>query len=332
MDHKAVIKEIKSGKFEKIYFLHGEEPYFIDAITDAIIEHALEDHERDFNQSIIYGKEADPMQLVAEAKGYPMMAERRLVVLKEGQEMKGMEALLPYFESPSDQTILVINYKYKKYDTRKKEIKACANNGLVFKSDKIPEYKLNDWINGYVQQEGYSITSKASMLLAEFLGNDLSRIVNELEKLEILVEKGTTINDVHIEENIGISKDYNVFELVNAVANHDITRANKIIDYFDHNPKATSIVVVVSSLFNHFIKLMKIHFLDNKSREAVASSIGVPPFIAGQLLTSAKLFPPKKIASNITVLHEYDLKSKGVNNSTFTEGELMKELIYRIMY
>lgn len=332
MDHKAVIKEIKSGKFEKIYFLHGEEPYFIDAITDAIIEHALEDHERDFNQSIIYGKEADPMQLVAEAKGYPMMAERRLVVLKEGQEMKGMEALLPYFESPSDQTILVINYKYKKYDTRKKEIKACANNGLVFKSDKIPEYKLNDWINGYVQQEGYSITSKASMLLAEFLGNDLSRIVNELEKLEILVEKGTTINDVHIEENIGISKDYNVFELVNAVANHDITRANKIIDYFDHNPKATSIIIIISNLFNHFIKLMKIHFLDNKSREAVASAIGVPPFIAGQLLTSAKLFPPKKIASNITVLHEYDLKSKGVNNSTFTEGELMKELIYRIMY
>lgn len=332
MDHKAIIRDIQSGKFEKIYFLHGEEPYFIDAITDAILEHALEDHERDFNQSIIYGKEADAAQVMAEAKGYPMMAERRVVLLKEAQEFKGMDALLPYFESPSDQTVFVINYKYKKYDTRKKEMKACASNGLVFKSDKVPDYKLSDWIASYVQQEGYSITSKANMLLAEFLGNDLSRIVNELEKLEILVEKGTTINDVHIEENIGISKDYNIFELVNAVSEHNISKANKIIDYFEHNPKAASIVPVISQLYGHFIKLMKIHFLDNKSREAIATAIGVPPFIAGQLMNSAKLFPAKKIASNIAVLHEYDLKSKGVNNTSFSDGDLMKEMIYRLLY
>lgn len=332
MDHSLIIKDIKSKKFEKIYFLHGEEPYFMDKITNAIVENALEEHERDFNQTIIYGKEADAGSLMAEAKGYPMMAERRLVVLKEAQDFKQMEELLPYFESPSEQTILVINYKYKNYDTRKKAIKAAAKNGLVFKSEKVKDYKLADWISGYAKQIGYGVSQKASMLLAEFLGNDLSKIVNELDKLSILIEKGTTINEVHIEENIGISKDYNVFELVNAIAVRDVLKANKIVDYFDHNPKATSIMVVIPSLFNHFTRLLKIHFLENKSREAIASAIRVHPFVAGELLNSAKIYKPKKIAANVEILHEYDLKSKGISNSSFTHGQLMKELVYRLMH
>ncbi len=332
MDHKLIIQDIKQGKFEKIYFLHGEEAYFIDAITDAIIEHALEEHERDFNQTILYGKDSDALSIISEAKGYPMMAERRLVVLKEAQDFRGLEDLTPYFESPSEQTIFVVNYKYKKYDTRKKSIKAAAKNGIVFKSDKVPEYKLAEWISAFVSSSGYSVTPKASMLIAEFLGNDLSKIVNELDKLQILVEKGTTINEIHIEENIGISKDYNVFELINAISARDITKANKIVDYFDHNPKATSIIVVVSNLFNHFSKLMKIHFLQNKSREAVAQAVRVPPFVAGQLLSSTKIYNPKKIAANIAILHEYDLKSKGVENSSFTHGQLMKELVYQLMH
>lgn len=330
--HNQIIKDIESGRFEKIYFLHGEEPLFIDMITDAIVKNALEEHERDFNQTIIYGKEADALSLISEAKGYPMMAERRLVVLKEAQDFRGMEDLLPYFENPSDQTILVINHKYKNYDTRKKSMKAVAKNGLVFKSEKVKEYKLPDWIKDHVISQGYSITPKASMLLAEFLGNDLSRIVNEIEKLEILVEKGTTINEIHIEENIGISKDYNVFELINAVGSRNIEKANRIVDYFDHNPKATSIIVVISNLFNHYSRLMRIHFLENKSREAIAAAIKVHPFVAGELLSSAKIYNPKKIAANIAVLHEYDLKSKGVGNTSFTHGQLMKELIFRLMH
>ena len=332
MDHKLIIQDIKAGKFEKIYFLHGEEAYFIDAITDAIVEHALEDHERDFNQTVLYGKDSDALSIISEAKGYPMMAERRLVILKEAQDFRALEDLTPYFEAPSEQTIFVINYKYKKYDSRKKSIKAAAKNGLVFKSDKVPEYKLAEWISAFVGSSGYSVTPKASMLIAEFLGNDLSKIVNELDKLQILVEKGTTINEIHVEENIGISKDYNVFELINAISLRDVTKANKIVDYFDHNPKATSIIVVVSNLFNHFSKLMKIHFLQNKSREAVATAVRVPPFVAGQLLNSTKIYNPKKIAANIAILHEYDLKSKGVDNSSFTHGQLMKELVYRLMH
>lgn len=332
MDYLQIIKDIEAGKFEKIYFLHGEESYFIDAITDAILKHALEDHERDFNQTILYGKETDAISLISEAKGYPMMAERRVVLVKEAQYMKDIEDLLPYFEQPSEQTIFVINYKHKKYDTRKKSVKAATKNGLVYKADKIPDYRLSEWIETYVRSLDYKITPKASILISEFLGNDLSKIVNELEKLSILVEKGTTINEVHVEENIGISKDYNVFELVNAVAEGDILKANKIVDYFDHNPKATHITIVIANLFNHFSRIMKIHFMPNKSREAIAAATKVPPFIAGQLLSSAKKYNAKKVAANISLLHEYDLKSKGVNNANFTEGQLARELIYRLMH
>jgi DNA polymerase-3 subunit delta len=301
-------------------------------ITNAIIECALKEHERDFNQTILYGKDSDVLSIISEAKGYPMMAERRLVILKEAQDLRGLEDLLPYIEKPSAKTIFVINYKYKNYDSRKKSIKAAAKNGIVYKSDKVPDYKLVDWIETFVKSKGYGIIPKASMLLAEFLGNDLSKISNELDKLNILIETGTTINEIHIEENIGISKDYNVFELVNAISIRDITKANTIVDYFNYNPKAGHIVVVVGNLFNHFSRLMKIHFLPNKNRATISSALGIPPFIAGQLLAATEIYNPKKIAANIALLHEYDLKSKGVGNSSFTSGQLMKELIYRLMH
>ena len=331
MNYKNIITEIKAHNFEKIYFLHGEEAFYIDEITDAIVQNALEEHERDFNQSIFYGKESDALSIISEARGYPMMAQRRLVILKEAQSFKQFEELIPYFEAPAEHTIFVINFKHGKYDSRKKEIKAAAKNGIVFKSDKIRDYNLVSSINEFSESRGYGITPKASMLLAEFLGSDLGKIANELNKLEILLDKGTTINEIHIEEHIGISKDYNVFELVNAISVRDITKANRIVDYFNNNPKATSIVFVIISLFNHFSRLLKIHFLQNKSKESVAAAMRVPPFVAGQLMGSAKIYNPKKIATNISILHEYDLKSKGINNSSFTDGELMKELIYQLM-
>jgi DNA polymerase-3 subunit delta len=332
MDHKAIIKNIKEKNFEKIYFLHGEEPFYIDTITNAIVENALEEHEKDFNQSIVYGKDSDVHAIIADAKGYPMMAERRLVVIKEAQDLKGIEDLESYFNKPSDQTVFVVNYKYKKFDSRKKVFKAASKNGLAFQSAKIPEYKLLDWINMFAKEMGYGINPKAAMLLMEFLGNNLSKISNELEKLEILVEKGTAINEVHIEENIGISKDYNAFELVNAIGIRDVSKANRIVDYFNHNPKATPLIVVISNIFNHFQKLMKIHFAENKSREGLASILRVPPFVAGELQKSAKIYNPKKIAANIAILHEYDLKVKGVGNASATDGELLKEMIYRLMH
>lgn len=332
MDHKLVIKGIESGKFEKIYFLHGEEPYFIDEITDAIVANAMDDSERDFNQTIVYGKEADASLLIGDAKSYPMMGQRRLVVIKEAQDFKDIEELEPYFSHPIDSTIFVIAYKYKKFDTRKKLIKLAASNGLVYLSEKVRDYKLVDWIAKYAKDNGYTITPKASMLLAEFLGTDLGRIVNELEKLSIVVEKGTTINDVHIEENIGISKDYNIFELQNALGERDILKANQIINYFDHNPKVAPMVVVVGILFKYFVQLMTYHFVTDKSRDSIAKHLKINPFIVPQYSNAAKIYNAKKLAENIAILQEYDLKSKGIANSNSTDGALMKEMIYRLMH
>ena len=332
MDHKLLLKEIRNKKFEKIYFLHGEEPYFIDVLTKAIQDNALEESERDFNQSILYGKDAEVLSLISELKSYPMMAERRLVILKEAQYFKAIEQLESYLENPANSTIFVICYKYKTFDTRKKTLKNALKNGVVFKSEKVKEYQLAEWIQQYIKTTGYELTSKACMLLIESLGNDLGRIVKELEKLAVLIEKGTIINENHIEENIGISKDYNVFELTNAVANKDNLKALKIVDYFEHNPKAADLVFVISNLFKFFSQIMRIHFLPNKSREAVAQALGVHPFVAGELTNAKNKYDPRKIAANIALIHEYDLKSKGVGNTSTTQGELMREMVYQLIH
>ena len=332
MDHKLLLKEIRNKKFEKIYFLHGEEPYFIDVLTKAIQDNALEESERDFNQSILYGKDAEVLSLISELKSYPMMAERRLVILKEAQYFKAIEQLESYLENPANSTIFVICYKYKTFDARKKTLKNALKNGVVFKSEKVKEYQLAEWIQQYIKTTGYELTSKACMLLIESLGNDLGRIVKELEKLAVLIEKGTIINENHIEENIGISKDYNVFELTNAVANKDNLKALKIVDYFEYNPKAADLVFVISNLFKFFSQIMRIHFLPNKSREAVARALGVHPFVAGELTNAKNKYDPRKIAANIALIHEYDLKSKGVGNTSATQGELMREMVYQLIH
>ena len=332
MDHKLLLKEIRNKKFEKIYFLHGEEPYFIDVLTKAIQDNALEESERDFNQSILYGKDAEVLSLISELKSYPMMAERRLVILKEAQYFKAIEQLESYLENPANSTIFVICYKYKTFDARKKTLKNALKNGVVFKSEKVKEYQLAEWIQQYIKTIGYELTSKACMLLIESLGNDLGRIVKELEKLAVLIEKGTIINENHIEENIGISKDYNVFELTNAVANKDNLKALKIVDYFEHNPKAADLVFVISNLFKFFSQIMRIHFLPNKSREAVARALGVHPFVAGELTNAKNKYDPRKIAANIALIHEYDLKSKGVGNTSATQGDLMREMVYQLIH
>ncbi len=332
MDHNIVLKDIKQKKFEKVYFLHGEESYYIDVITQSLLDNVLEEHERDFNQTIVYGKEQDVASLVADLRSYPMMSDRRLLVLKEAQEMKDIDKLESYFENPTDTTIFVLNYKHKTFDSRKKLIKLAASNGLVYKSDKVRDYQMTDWIRSYVKSHGYEISSKATMLLVEFLGNDIGKVANELDKLSLLIQKGTTINEVHIEENIGISKDYNIFELTNSLGTYDVPKAFRIVKYFEHNPKAAPLVMVVPTLFKFFSQLMRIHFLQNKSKEAIASALKVHPFVAGELLSSSKIYNPKKIAANMQILNEYDLKSKGVGAAGTNESELMKEMIYRLMH
>jgi DNA polymerase III subunit delta len=259
------------------------------------------------------------------------MSERRLVVLREAQDMKNIYDLESYVANPNPSTVFVICHKYKALDGKRKMVKELASHGVVFKSEKVKEYQLNDWIANYVKGIGFDITSKAAALLGEFLGNDLGRIVNELEKLSIILEKGTRISDIHIEENIGISKDYNNFELTNAIAKRDTLKVFQIAHYFERNPKDHSIIAIISNLFGFYTNLMRIHFLPNKSPDAVASALRVHPFVAKELMQSANVYNPKVLANNVAILHEYDLRAKGVGNASFSEGELMREMLFKLM-
>lgn len=332
MDFKSLQQQIKNKDFKPVYLLQGEEPLFIDQLSKLIHDIVLEDHERDFNEVILYGKDTDARTVVLEAKGFPMMAERRFVWVREAQEMKDIDKLESYLENPNPSTVLLLAYKYKKVDSRKKIAKLFAKSGVVFNSEKIKEYQLVDWITKYVTTVNYQISSKAALLLAESIGNDLSRIAGEIEKLSIILEKGTTINEVHIEENIGISKDYNMFELSSAVQNNDFLKAMKIITYFKYNPKSGPLVVIIGSLYNLYSQLMKVHFLSDKSPQSVASSLRVHPYVAGELVKAAKIYNPKIIARNINFLYQYDLKSKGIGDSHSEDSELMTELVYKLMH
>lgn len=331
MDFKSILKDIQGKNFKPIYALHGEEPYYIDRLSEAIIEHSLTEEEKDFNQTIVYGKDVDALTIISEAKGFTFIGDRKLIVVREAQDMKDIYDLDKLIPQLNPNNIVVLCHKYKNLDGKRSLTKELAKVGVVFKSEKIKEYQIVDWITKYVQDEKFDITPKAAMLLADAIGNDLSRIVNELDKLAIVLEKGTRISDVHIEENIGISKDYNTFELSNALATRDVVKVFKIVNYFDKNPKGHEIQIIIPLLFKLFSNFMRVHFAPNKTPDAIASSIGMHPYAAKELIKNAANFPPKYIAKNIEVLHEYDLKAKGVGNSSASSGQLLQEMMIQLL-
>lgn len=345
MEFKQLLKEIEQKKFSPIYLLFGDESYFIDAITKAITENALEEHERDFNQTVVYGKDVEYVSLLSELKSFPLMAERKLVVLKEaqdfaakktvgkGEELKGLDLFLEYAENPSDTTVFVIAFKSEKVDSRKKVYKAIQKNGVVFKSEKIKDYQLSAWMREYIKSNNYQISDKALMLLEESIGTNIGRFVNEFAKLSSVVANGTVINEVHIEENIGISREYNMFELTNAVMKKNFEKAMKIIQYFEGNPKAWDLSPVISMLFEQFSRVLTIHFLPTKTADFVAQQLRIHPFVAKETLAATYIYDPRKIASNIATLHEYDLKSKGVGSTGNIErSDLLRELTFKLIY
>lgn len=335
MTHLDVIKNIKNGQYSPIYLLHGDEPFYIDQIVNYIANHVLDEAERDFNQSILYAKDTQPIQVVDAASRLPMMAERQVVIVKEAQEYKKAsqwEVFENYFTAPSPQTVLVFAHKYKKFDKRSKMYKLLAKNALIFESNGVKDYELPKWVRAYVVGKKKQITDKGVALICEFVGNDLSRLSNELEKLFLLVDEGAQITEQDIEKNIGISKDYNVFELVNAVLDKDFPKALKIIDYFHKNPKAAHITVVISNLLNLYQRLFKVHFLKTNDPRHVASALKMHPYPAKELLTKKSKHPPKIISRNFNILREYDLTSKGVGSSGTPDAELMKELVYKLLH
>ena len=333
MEHTKIINDIRAGKFSPVYLLHGEEPYYIDLISKEIEKHGLEDHEKDFNQFIFYGKDADIDQVIAAAKEFPMMAERKVVIIREAQDLhKSKHATLElYCANPVNTTVFVMDFKGKKIAKNTKFYKNADKSGTTFLSSPVPDYKIAGWIQNYCSSKNIKIDDKSSFLLSENLGTDLGRIVNEIDKLTIVLDDGHTVTPEIIEENIGISKDYNFFELGNALVEKDVEKAAKIVQYFEHNTKAAPLPVIITSCFNTFDKLLHIHFLKDKNPGSIASKLRVPPFIAKKYLSAAAKYNVKKCASNIEILIEFEKRSKGVDGVTMKHEEL-KEMVFRLMH
>jgi DNA polymerase III subunit delta len=311
----------------------GEETYYIDLVTDYIIKNILNEAEKTFNQLILYGKDVDVATVINSAKRFPMMANYQVVVVKEAQELKKIEDLIYYVEKPLRSTILVINYKYANLDKRTKLYKTLSEHSVILESKKLYENQVPDWIVNYLKKAKIAIDAEAAELLKESLGNDLSKIAQELDKLLLVIPAGTkTINKQHIERNIGISKDYNNFELTKALGQKNILKANRIVDYFGKNPKASPFQVTIQVLFAFFSKVLLLHFLKDKSRTNVAANLGINPFFVPEYELAVKKYSPAKTVSIIADLREYDLKSKGVGNSSTADGELLRELTYKILH
>ncbi len=340
MTANELLKDLKNRKLKPLYLLHGEEPYFIDEIGDYVEHELLSEAERGFNQTVFYGKDTDPMAVINAAKRYPMMADYQIVLVKEAQDMKWgsddenkkhINPVLAYLENPLKSTILVFCYKYGKFDKRKRTYKAIEKNGLVFESSPLYDSKVPAFVEQFVAAKNYKIQPQASALLSEYLGNDLSKIANELEKLMLNVAAGQEITTQDIQDNIGISKEYNVFELQTALSRKDVLKANRIINYFEANQKANPFVLVLGNLNYYFIKVLKFHYLADKSPQNVAKTLGVSPFFVKDFEQAGRTFNFNKTMQVISLLRDYDLKSKGVN-SIADNGELMKELIFKIMH
>ena len=334
MNRVNQIKEdIFSGQVKPIYFLMGEEAFYIDRITDLIENNLLSESEKDFNQIVLYGRDVSIEDIIANAKRYPMMAEKQVVIVKEAQDLsRQIENLSSYAENPQPSTVLVICYKYKTLDKRKKLSKIISKNGCLFESKKLYENQVGEWISQTLREKEYRIEPKASQMLVEFLGTDLSKINNELEKLMLILAKGSTISANHIEVNIGISKDFNNFELRRAIGEKRIVKANQIINYFSQNAKNNPIVMTTSLLNSFFTQIFLYHGLKDKGRINVSKVLKINPYFVNEYQTAAKNYPMRKVSQIISLLREADMKSKGVGAGNIPHGDILKELLFKIMH
>ena len=325
-----IVNDIKAGNIKPVYFLMGEEPYYIDKLSDYIEDNVLTEEEKGFNQTVLYGRDVSIEDIISTCKRYPMMANHQVVIVKEAQDLiKTIDKLESYAENPMPSTVLVFCYKYKTLDKRKKLPKLVAKTGVLFESKKLYENQVGDWIKRVLSGKKYEIEPKANAMLVQFLGNDLSKINNELEKLQIILPVGTTITPHHIEENIGFSKDFNVFELQNALGSKNQMKAYQIAQYFSDNPKDNPMVVTTSLMFSFFIKLLKYHGLKDKNPKNVASVLGVNPFFLKDYDLALKNYPMRKVSQIVGSLREIDVKSKGVG-ANLSQSDLLKEMLYKI--
>jgi DNA polymerase-3 subunit delta len=323
-----IVNDIKGGHIKPIYFLMGEEPYYIDKLSDYIEQNVLTEDEKGFNQTVLYGRDVSIEDIISASKRYPMMAERQVIIVKEAQDLtKTIDKLESYAENPMPSTVLVICYKYKTLDKRKKVTKLLDKHGLVYESKKLYENQVGEWIKRVLQGKNYTIEPKAAAMLVEFLGTDLSKINNELEKLQIILPKGTTISAKHIEENIGFSKDYNVFELRKAIGDRNQLKAYQIAQYFADNPKDNPMVVTTSLVFGFFVNLLQYHGLKDKNPKNVATALKVNPYFLKDYDIALRNYPMKKVSAIVAKLRDIDVKSKGVGANNLPNHDLLKEML-----
>jgi len=326
--------DIQTGNFFPVYLFQGDEAYYIDRLTDLLIEKVLDDSDRDFNQYIFYGIDSNPGTIINTCKRFPMMSERQLVVVKEAQELKDIDDLVHYVKQPLHSTILVINFKHGKMDGRKKLPVEIAKTGIVFESKKLYENQIPAFITTFLRNRKVTIDLKSAQMLTDYLGNNLSKLTNELEKLILLLPpKNPVISSELIEQNIGISKDYNNFELQKALANKDILKANRIAFYYEQNPKSNPYTPTLAFLFTFFSNLMICHYEPNKSKSNLMAVLGFRSDIQIiDYLSALNNYKATKTMQIISLIREFDARSKGVNNASVPEGSLFKELIYKIMH
>lgn len=345
MDFNQIMSDLKKKVYKPVYFLMGDEPYFIDIISDYIEHNVLDESEKEFNQSVLYGKDVTAADVIGAAKRFPMMSEYQVVIVKEAQNIrdlvgkgdddskskdKAKHPFAAYIENPLPSTILVICYKYKSVDKRTSVGKQLDKYTALFESKKLYDNQVPDWINNYLKGKEYTVGPKASAMLTEYLGTSLSKISNELDKLMINLPPKSEITPEHIQTNIGISKDYNVFELQTAIGKKETLKANRIINYFAANDKDNPMVMTMSSLYGYFCKILTYHFLTDK--KTAATALGVHPFFVKDYEVAARNYSPGKLKSIFGYLREYDLKSKGVDSGSATHGELLKELVFKILH
>jgi DNA polymerase-3 subunit delta len=331
--YEEIISDLKKRIFRPVYFLAGDEPYYIDLITDFIAEKVLTDDEKSFNQMIIYGEETTVSSIIETARRFPMMSSHQVVIVKEAQVLKKIEDLVLYLDKPLLSTILVVNYKYKVIDKRTKLFKALERNGAYFESARLRDYQVPPWIERYLMTKGIKIEPDASAMLTEYLGSDLHKIVNELDKLLITLPEGKPfITGSLIEKNIGISKDFNNFELQKAVGEKNIYKANMIISYFADNPNDNPVNFTIASLFSMFTKILTYHYLTDRSKNNVAAVLKIHPFFVRDYETSAMRYNASKTIQIISLLRTYDMKTKGFGDVSTGTGDLLKELLYKILH
>lgn len=328
-----VMSDLRRKDYKPIYFLMGEEAYYIDLISDFIQNNVLDESQREFDMTVVYGKDTDMTTIVNAAKRYPMMSPYQVVIVKEAQLIKDWDALQYYIGKPLASTILVFGFKYGTPDKRKKWMQDIGKTGVVFESDKLRDYEMGAWISRYAKNKNVTVDEKAIVMLTEFLGTDLSKVANELDKL--LLTKPADSNRItpeHVEKNIGISKDFNVFELQAALINKDVLKANRIVRYFADNRKANPMVMVLAQLFNFFSNVMMYHYLPDKSQGAVASELKINPYFVKDFERASKAFGAWKTMNIITWIRETDARGKGIESNGVDEGDLLKELVFKILH